>query len=71
MTPLMVSWPLLKEGAHSRHRVLRAGGDATGSEMVRALGVKAQGAEKPQMVGEPFWHRIVDSGQSVLWGHRS
>ncbi|MDH5562287.1 MAG: FAD-dependent oxidoreductase, partial [Nitrospirota bacterium] len=27
-----------KEGAHSRHRVLRAGGDATGSEMVRALG---------------------------------
>ncbi|GJL69098.1 MAG: L-aspartate oxidase [Nitrospirales bacterium] len=31
-----------REGAHSRHRVLRAGGDATGSEMVRALSVKAQ-----------------------------
>jgi len=54
-----------REGAHSRHRVLRAGGDATGSEMVRALGVKTRELKKPQMDGQPFWRRIVISGQSV------
>ncbi len=43
-----------KEGAHSRHRVLRAGGDATGSEMVRALSVKAQSLTNLQWLGNHF-----------------
>ncbi len=43
-----------KEGAHSRHRVLRAGGDATGSEMVRALSAKAQGLKNLKWLGNHF-----------------
>jgi L-aspartate oxidase len=43
-----------KEGAHSRHRVLRAGGDATGSEMVRALSTKAQGLTNLKWLGNHF-----------------
>ena len=43
-----------KEGAHSRHRVLRAGGDATGSEMVRALSAQAQGLNNLQWLGNHF-----------------
>jgi len=42
------------EGAHSRHRVLRAGGDATGSEMVRALSVKAQSLKNLTWMGNHF-----------------
>ena len=43
-----------REGAHSRHRVLRAGGDATGSEMVRALTVKAQSLKNLTRMGNHF-----------------
>ncbi len=43
-----------KEGAHSRHRVLRAGGDATGSEMVRALSTRAQGLKRLKWLGNHF-----------------
>jgi L-aspartate oxidase len=43
-----------KEGAHSRHRVLRAGGDATGSEMVRALSAKAQDLKNLTWLGNHF-----------------
>jgi len=43
-----------KEGAHSRDRVLRAGGDATGSEMVRALSAKAQGLKNLKWLGNYF-----------------
>jgi L-aspartate oxidase len=43
-----------REGAHSRHRVLRAGGDATGSEMVRALSVKAQSLGNLTWMGNHF-----------------
>ena len=43
-----------REGAHSRHRVLRAGGDATGSEMVRALSVKTQSLENLTWMGNHF-----------------
>jgi L-aspartate oxidase len=43
-----------REGAHSRHRVLRAGGDATGSEMVRALSVKAQSLKNLTWMGNHF-----------------
>ena len=48
-----------KEGAHSRHRVLRAGGDATGSEMVRALSTKAQGLKKLKWLGNHFGVELV------------
>ncbi len=43
-----------REGAHSRHRVLRAGGDATGSEMVRALATKAQELKNLTWLGNHF-----------------
>lgn len=43
-----------REGAHSRDRVLRAGGDATGSEMVRALGVKARELPNLTWMGNHF-----------------
>jgi L-aspartate oxidase len=60
-----------REGAHSRHRVLRAGGDATGSEMVRALSVKAQSLKNLTWMGN---HVAVElwmqdgrcSGASIL-----
>jgi len=48
-----------KEGAHSRHRVLRAGGDATGSEMVRALSVKAQGLPNLKWLGNHFGVELI------------
>ena len=48
-----------KEGAHSRHRVLRAGGDATGSEMVRALSTKAQGLNNLKWLGNHFGVELV------------
>jgi L-aspartate oxidase len=35
-------YALAREAAHSRHRILRAGGDATGTEMVRVLLNKAR-----------------------------
>ncbi len=53
-----------KEGAHSRHRVLRAGGDATGSEMVRALGAKAQVLKNLQWLGNHFGiELLIQDGQ--------
>ena len=43
-----------KEGAHSRHRVLRAGGDATGSEMVRVLTACARQQPNIRWMGGHF-----------------
>ena len=48
-----------KEGAHSRHRVLRAGGDATGSEMVRALSTKAQALKNLTWLGNHFGVELI------------
>ena len=53
-----------REGAHSRHRVLRAGGDATGSEMVRALSVKAEGLKNLTWMGNHFAMELcIQDGQ--------
>ena len=53
-----------KEGAHSRNRVLRAGGDATGSEMVRALSTKAQGLKNLKWLGNHFGvELLIQDGQ--------
>ena len=43
-----------KEGAHSRRRVLRAGGDATGSEMVRVLTAQARQQPSITWLGNHF-----------------
>ncbi len=43
-----------KEGAHSRHRVLRAGGDATGIEMVRVLTACARQQPNIRWMGGHF-----------------
>ena len=51
----MVKLAFTKEGAHSRHRVCYAQvGDATGSEMVRTLSVKAQGLKNLKWLGNHF-----------------
>ena len=54
------------EGAHSRHRVLRAGGDATGSEMVRALSVKAQRLPNLIWMGNHFGiELLIQEGRCI------
>jgi len=56
-----------REGAHSRHRVLRAGGDATGSEMVRALSIKAQSLKNLTWMGNHFGVELcIQDGR--CWG---
>jgi len=56
-----------REGAHSRHRVLRAGGDATGSEMVRALSAKAQSLKNLTWMGNHVAVELcIQDGQ--CWG---
>ncbi len=55
------------EGAHSRHRVLRAGGDATGSEMVRALSVKAQRLSNLVWMGNHFGMELL-MHEGRCWG---
>ena len=42
------------EAAHSRRRILRARGDATGNEMVRALTVQARRQKRIQRLGHHF-----------------
>jgi L-aspartate oxidase len=39
-----VGYALGREGAHSRRRILRAGGDATGAELVRAIALAVRSA---------------------------
>lgn len=52
------------EGAHSRRRILRAGGDATGSEMVRVLLGQVQRQPTIQWLGSHFSvDLLVQSGQ--------
>ncbi|MEM7582749.1 MAG: L-aspartate oxidase [Acidobacteriota bacterium] len=55
-----------REGAHGRRRILHAGGDATGAEMVRALA-----AEVRRHPGIDLWertvvHDLVMSGERVV-----
>lgn len=38
-------WALTREGGHSRHRIIHAGGDATGAEVQRALDHAAAGLD--------------------------
>ena len=40
-----LGYALGREGAHSRRRILRAGGDATGAELVRAIAVAVRAAD--------------------------
>jgi len=47
------------EAAHSRSRILRARGDATGNEMVRALTVQARRQKRIQRLGHHFTVDLV------------
>lgn len=48
-----------REAAHSRWRILHAGGDATGAEIERALVAALRGRANVQMYPETFVHRLL------------
>jgi len=50
---------LAREGAHSRRRILRAGGDATGREIVRALEAQAGGIPDIAWLGDHFVSELL------------
>ncbi|MCL2567926.1 MAG: L-aspartate oxidase [Oscillospiraceae bacterium] len=55
-----------REGGHRRHRVLHAGGDATGREMVQALAVLCEERENITLMGSSFLVDILlDEGGTV------
>lgn len=55
-----------REAAHSRWRILHAGGDATGAEIERALVAALKKRANVQMYPETFVHRLlVESGTCV------
>ena len=56
------SLALGREGAHGRRRILHAGGDATGAEMVRALVEAVRRAEHVTVVERAFVHDLVLAG---------
>jgi len=51
-----------REAAHSRSRILRARGDATGNEMVRALTAQARRQKRIQRLGHHFTVDLAVSG---------
>ena len=57
---------LSREGAHSRSRVVRAGGDAAGAEIVRALSAAVMEAHAIDLRTETFLEELlVDEGRVV------
>ncbi len=62
-----------REAAHSRSRILHAHGDATGAELVRALGVRLRKEERIQVFERAFAYRLLSRGgriDGVLALHR-
>jgi L-aspartate oxidase len=48
-----------REAAHSRHRIVHAGGDATGAELVRALAERVRRAERIRLFDRAFAARLL------------
>ena len=57
-----------REGAHGRRRILHAGGDATGAEMVRALAEAVHAAEHITVREHTFAEDLVVSGDGRVIG---
>ncbi len=55
-----------REAAHSAPRILHAGGDATGAEMVRALAAAVRGAEWIEVLDETFAEELLVDGGRVV-----
>ena len=55
-----------REGAHGRRRILHAGGDATGAEMVRALVAEVRRHPDIRLHEEVFVHDLVTAGDRVV-----
>jgi L-aspartate oxidase len=55
-----------REAAHSAPRILHAGGDATGAEMVRALAAAVRGAEWIEVLDETFAEELLLDGGRVV-----
>ncbi len=59
-------YALGREGAHSRRRILRAGGDATGAELVRAIALAVRGAAHVTLFeGARATEILLDNGGAV------
>jgi len=59
-------YALAKEAAHSRRRILRAGGDATGKELVRALTLEVSKRSSIDVLNGHFVSELLmDGGQCV------
>lgn len=55
-----------REAAHSRWRILHAGGDATGAEIERALVAAIQGYSHIHIYSETFVHRLLTENGSCM-----
>ncbi len=55
-----------REGAHGRRRILHAGGDATGAEIVRALVAEIRRRETIELYERCEVHDLVTSGDRVV-----
>ena len=57
-----------REAAHSRHRIVHAGGDSTGAELVRALGRRVAGHPRIRILEHAFAERVAlgDGGVAGL-----
>ncbi len=55
-----------REGAHSRRRILHAGGDATGAEMVRALVAEVRRRGAVELHERAQVHDLVTAGDRVV-----
>jgi L-aspartate oxidase len=58
-------YALGREGAHSRRRILRAGGDATGAELVRAIAAAVRAAPSIELIEDAIALDVALSGGAV------
>ena len=57
-----------REGGHRRHRVLHAGGDATGRETVKALAALAGKRQNITLMGHTFLVDVLLDENNTVWG---
>jgi L-aspartate oxidase len=63
-----LGYALGREGAHSRRRILRAGGDATGAELVRAIALAVRAAAHVTMFERASAREILLAGDGSVCG---
>jgi L-aspartate oxidase len=63
-----VRYALGREGAHSRRRILRAGGDATGAELVRAIALAVRSAAHVTLIEGAQARNVLLDGAGAVAG---